>query len=189
MDAPLCLPTTSGRISAAAPASGPAPAAAGLAPGAGANRLLVATPRRVRRAARARGEAQVVCSFGAAGAWGDTGSSMTSLSHLASLTGFALGALFVGRELAMEQDSEQEGREVCESCKGTGTVPCICQRWSDDDAGCGTCGNSGMMACQDCGGGGTKVAVARMVPIYAKNEDRYRGNGPYGAHGKQRLDA
>merc|ERR1719498_1757853 len=101
---------------------------------------------------------------------------MLSLSHLAQLTGFALGALFVGRELVMEQEAEdQEGRERCETCGGTGRVACFCQRWSDGDSGCGTCGNSGFMMCKDCSGGGTKVPVARVVPLYVKPQDKYRG--------------
>lgn len=145
--------------------------------------LALPTLRRVRRAGAAFRLARLVCSFGAAGAWGgDSGTGYDTLTHLAQLTGFAIGALFIGRELVMEREREKEPRDVCESCNGTGRVACVCQRWSDDDSGCGTCGNTGMMACKDCHGGGTKVPVARVIPIYAKNEDRYR-RGPYGCDG------
>lgn len=147
-----------------------------------ANRTLLATPSRVRKSSIKRTEQRpgIICSFGAAaGAWGDTtSSSMLSLSHMASLAGFALGALFVGRELAMEQRDEQQG-EVCGTCNGTGRVPCFCQRWSDGEVGCSGCGNTGMTYCKDCSGGGTKVPVSRAVPIYVKEENKYRQQGPY----------
>eukprot|EP00951_Prasinocladus_malaysianus_P043227 scaffold536551_cov41-Prasinocladus_malaysianus.AAC.1 len=71
------------------------------------------------------------------------------------MAGFALGALYVGRELLMEQRRE-DASERCSTCQGTGRVPCVCQRWSDNDVGCGTCGNTGMAVCKDCRGGGTK---------------------------------
>ncbi|KAK1406050.1 hypothetical protein QVD17_42247 [Tagetes erecta] len=49
----------------------------------------------------------------------------------------------------------------CSSCKGTGRVSCVCNRWSDGDIGCRTCGGSGRMMCNSCGGSGT----GRPLPV------------------------
>jgi len=136
------------------------------------HRLLAATPRRQRRARSA------VYAFGAASAWGsDGGSSFTALSQMASVAGFAIGALWFSRELALEQERNNQNSERCNTCQGTGRVPCICQRWSDNDVGCGSCSNTGFSLCNDCRGGGTKVPVARVAPIYVDDKNKYRG--PY----------
>mmetsp|Transcript_875 Transcript_875/g.2648 ORF Transcript_875/g.2648 Transcript_875/m.2648 type:complete len:204 (-) Transcript_875:330-941(-) len=175
--------TVSGRSSVLAPSS-----SCRYLGGATSSRCqLLATPRRHRRPNTQDCAAQ--CFGAAAAAWSsDSSSSFDTLSHLASLAGFALGALWVGRELVMEQQDTEQGREVCETCQGTGRVPCICTRWSDNDVGCGSCNNTGLAVCQDCSGGGTRVPVGRAVPVYVeKNKDSYRG-GPYGcshSHGEK----
>uniref|UniRef100_A0A061RNH7 Uncharacterized protein n=1 Tax=Tetraselmis sp. GSL018 TaxID=582737 RepID=A0A061RNH7_9CHLO len=134
-------------------------------------RHLPSLPQRKRRAQVNR---EISC-FGSAGGWGvDTASHLTSLSHLASLTGFLIGALWVGRELVLEEERENNAREVCDVCQGTGRVPCMCQRWSDKDVGCSACEHTGYTVCTNCRGGGTKVPVARVIPIYAKDENPYR---------------
>jgi hypothetical protein len=38
-------------------------------------------------------------------------------------------------------------------------------RWSDGDAGCGTCRNTGYMACRSCRGGGTAVPIKATIPV------------------------
>jgi hypothetical protein len=141
-------------------------------------RALLATPKRVRRSS-ARQDA---VAFGAASGFGadDGASSYAMLSQLASATGFVIGALWFGRELALEQERNNEFNEQCMTCRGTGRMPCICQRWSDSDVGCGSCSNTGFAICKDCRGGGTKVPVARAAPIYVDDENKYRQQrGPY----------
>lgn len=137
-------------------------------------------PRR-RRTARTYAPVRPSCFGAAASAWGsDSGQSLSALSNLASMTGLLIGALLVSRELSMQEQAKDENSEVCSTCRGTGRVPCVCTRWSDNDVGCGSCGNSGLAVCRDCNGGGTKVPVARAVPLYIRENDKYRG-GPYGA--------
>lgn len=153
--------TTSGRSMLPASTSVRAPSG---------TRLLVATPRRRRGA----GAGQTMC-FGAASAWGaDSGSSFGALSQMASAAGFAIGAIWFSRELALEQERNNQNTERCNTCQGTGRVPCICQRWSDNDVGCASCNNSGFAVCNDCRGGGTKVPVARVAPIYVDDKNKYR---------------
>jgi hypothetical protein len=41
----------------------------------------------------------------------------------------------------------------------------MCARWSDGDAGCGTCRNTGYMACRSCRGGGTAVPIKATIPV------------------------
>mmetsp|Transcript_36505 Transcript_36505/g.91729 ORF Transcript_36505/g.91729 Transcript_36505/m.91729 type:complete len:278 (+) Transcript_36505:453-1286(+) len=136
-----------------------------------ASRLL-ATPRR-RRAGVGSGQTM---AFGAATGWGamDSGPGFGTLSQLASAAGFAIGAIWFSRELALEQERNNQNTERCNTCQGTGRVPCICQRWSDNDVGCASCQNSGFAVCNDCRGGGTKVPVARVAPIYVDDKSKYR---------------
>lgn len=71
-----------------------------------------------------------------------------------------------GANLFLKQQSEPEDapRSECSACSGTGYVECWCSRWSDGDAGCGTCRGSGSMVCQSCRGGGTAVPIeARLI--------------------------
>lgn len=102
-------------------------------------------------------------AFGTAAALGSAG---LGASQVASFLGCALAAAWVGLQLKMEQDAmEREGRRECETCAGSGVVPCICTRWSDRDVGCGACGGSGMMECTSCGGGGTAVPIEAKVYV------------------------
>lgn len=55
----------------------------------------------------------------------------------------------------------------CPNCEGRRVEPCVCTRWSDGDAGCSSCGNSGMMACRACRGGGTAVPIKVTLPVRA----------------------
>lgn len=63
------------------------------------------------------------------------------------------------------QKSNTEGQQICPKCHGSGVVECFCQRWSDNDVGCGTCGGSGKMICNSCNGGGTAVPIEVKVHI------------------------
>lgn len=56
-----------------------------------------------------------------------------------------------------EQDNLDGPSEPCPTCGGSGYEACMCQRWSDGDAGCGTCSKTGYMRCRHCGGGGKAV--------------------------------
>jgi len=154
--------TTSGRSVLPSSTSARAPSAS----------RLLATPRR-RRAGVGSGQTM---AFGAATGWGamDSGPGFGTLSQLASAAGFAIGAIWFSRELALEQERNNQNTERCNTCQGTGRVPCICQRWSDNDVGCASCQNSGFAVCNDCRGGGTKVPVARVAPIYVDDKSKYR---------------
>ncbi|GFY88127.1 chaperone protein dnaJ-like protein [Actinidia rufa] len=63
------------------------------------------------------------------------------------------------------------GPTQCPSCNGTGRVACLCNRWSDGDAGCRTCIGSGLMSCSNCGGTGS----GRPIPVQISVR---RSNGP-----------
>lgn len=54
---------------------------------------------------------------------------------------------------------ESPTRRTCPTCEGRGYEPCACTRWSDGDAGCRSCSNSGYSQCRSCGGGGTAVPI------------------------------
>ena len=64
-----------------------------------------------------------------------------------------------------EDGEEEDGREPCPRCHGTGRVECFCHRWSDGDAGCASCGGTGECSCSTCGGGGTGIPVPVRVPL------------------------
>lgn len=83
---------------------------------------------------------------------------------------FMAGRLFLGQQ----SQAEEEPRQECESCKGTGYVECWCSRWSDDDSGCGTCRGSGMMVCSSCRGGGTSVPILAKLVIRNERTDNFR---------------
>lgn len=53
-------------------------------------------------------------------------------------------------------------------CRGSGSVECMCTRWSDDDCGCGICQGSGRMSCHSCGGGGGKVPIVLRIPASSR---------------------
>ena len=63
--------------------------------------------------------------------------------------------------------AEQESGEPCANCGGTGVVDCMCTRWSDGDAGCGSCGYTTKTACTACGGGGNASPIA----LYIRRDD------------------
>lgn len=52
-----------------------------------------------------------------------------------------------------------ERGDPCPACDGSGYEPCFCNRWSDGDVGCNSCGHTGFTKCKNCGGGGTAVPV------------------------------
>lgn len=88
-------------------------------------------------------------------------------SQVANAVGCILGAAFIGRELLMEQPSSsvEEDEDACPSCGGCGTETCMCRKWSDGDSGCGVCQDSGLMACRNCRGGGTKVPIRIQIHV------------------------
>jgi len=56
-------------------------------------------------------------------------------------------------------------------CRGSGSVECMCTRWSDDDCGCGICQGSGRMSCHSCGGGGGKVPIVLRIPASSRGRN------------------
>eukprot|EP00884_Botryococcus_braunii_P009064 jgi/Botrbrau1/18159/Bobra.53_1s0029.1 len=102
------------------------------------------------------------------------------LSSAASALGFAIGAVWIVREMMMEQErSESDGDVECPTCGGTGYVECFCTRWSDGDGGCGTCQGTLKMTCNGCGGTGTGIPLAARVMAHRRgpliNVDNRRG--------------
>jgi hypothetical protein len=82
-------------------------------------------------------------------------------------------AAWLTYSLVTQQDSAERPNE-CETCHGTGQVPCFCRKWSDassDASGCGSCGGSLKMTCPHCRGGGTGVPIEARV--YIKPEKEY----------------
>ncbi|XP_010556148.1 PREDICTED: uncharacterized protein LOC104825505 [Tarenaya hassleriana] len=57
----------------------------------------------------------------------------------------------------------------CPTCNGTGSVTCLCSRWSDGDVGCRTCAGSGRMGCSSCGGSGTGRAIRVRLSVQRSN--------------------
>jgi hypothetical protein len=104
----------------------------------------------------------------------ESSSMINIVSQVASAIAWAAAA-YLGYQLVLQQDSVDGGpRTECETCNGTGQVPCICTRWSDaagDKTGCGACGGTRQMACTKCGGGGTAVPIEARV--YIKQEKDY----------------
>lgn len=105
------------------------------------------------------------------------GAATSGLLSMATLTQglCALGLAYIGFELfgaSTSGSEDDEYREPCSSCGGTGLVECFCSRWSDNDAGCGTCGNTGRMVCSSCRGGGTGVPVTQN--LYVRVDDGQR---------------
>lgn len=99
------------------------------------------------------------CAFGGSAALMiDDGSSLHAISQIATAAALGLGAWFVSRELAVEQDVQEKTPE-CSTCNGTGVVECTCSKWSDGDVGCATCKGSGKASCHHCGGGGRGVPI------------------------------
>lgn len=92
-------------------------------------------------------------------------------SQVVNAVGCLLGAAFIGRELLMEEPSSSvEDEDLCPSCGGCGTETCMCRKWSDGDSGCGVCQDSGLMACRNCRGGGTKVPI--RIEIHVEGDTR-----------------
>lgn len=54
-------------------------------------------------------------------------------------------------------------------------MTCPCTRWSDGDAGCGTCGGTAAAPCPSCGGNGRARRVMARVAV--------RGGGGGGGEG------
>ncbi|KAF5741167.1 hypothetical protein HS088_TW10G00162 [Tripterygium wilfordii] len=81
------------------------------------------------------------------------------LTQLATGLSMLAGAALVKSVMDQKPMAGQFPR--CPSCNGTGRVTCLCNRWSDGDAGCGTCAGSGRMSCNSCGGSGT----GRPLPV------------------------
>jgi len=100
-----------------------------------------------------------------------SGSNVQALTNILSAVIVGAGAWYYYRT----QNFDKDGRQVCPRCHGTGVVECFCQRWSDNDVGCGTCGGSGKMVCNSCNGGGTAVPIEAKVHI----EPRKKINDSY----------
>ncbi|PRW57310.1 chaperone dnaJ [Chlorella sorokiniana] len=86
---------------------------------------------------------------------------------------------FMASQLFFQQQSEPEDgppQRECESCGGSGVVPCWCNRWSDGDGGCSTCQGSGRMICSSCRGGGTAVPIQAKIYIDNQRTDNFRQN-------------
>lgn len=109
----------------------------------------------------------------------DTSSLCTQYLH--ALTDEALHTQMLNFWL---QNFDKDGRQVCPRCHGTGVVECFCQRWSDNDVGCGTCGGSGKMVCNSCNGGGTAVPIEAKIHI----EPRKKINDSYYPSSQQRCN-
>ena len=86
------------------------------------------------------------------------------------LTQLATGLSVLAGAALMDQ-RPMMGPIQCPRCNGTGPVACLCNRWSDGDAGCRTCAGSGCMSGSSCGGTGS----GRPIPVQISVR---RSNGP-----------
>ncbi|GBF90141.1 hypothetical protein Rsub_03274 [Raphidocelis subcapitata] len=117
-------------------------------------RPAAACPSR-RRAAALRVQPPRAFSVGAASSPDPSGLLSLALSASA-----LFGGLLLLQKLAAEERLEQQrAARPCPSCQGRGVEPCVCNRWSDGDAGCASCNRTGLMRCRSCGGGGTAVPI------------------------------
>lgn len=82
-----------------------------------------------------------------------------------------VGAGLIARELLSPASSGIADEDACPTCRGSGYEECMCTRWSDNDVGCGICGNTREMKCRGCGGGGTKVPIACRIPADSRNRN------------------
>jgi len=129
------------------------------------------------RRARAPPKARTSQSRGTVSTEASAGFAVGGASHaqdfsqVVNAVGCLLGAAFIGRELLTEEPSSSvEDEDLCPSCGGCGTETCMCRKWSDGDSGCGVCQDSGLMACRNCRGGGTKVPI--RIEIHVEGDSR-----------------
>ncbi|KAF8072822.1 hypothetical protein HT031_000482 [Scenedesmus sp. PABB004] len=130
--------------------------------GMGANsRLAGAAPRLPSRG----GLRPVTPGWAGPGGPGGRGVATQALgATLVSTAAAAVGAWLLSQQMALEQDQMEAGdsginRRPCPGCGGSGVEACMCQRWSDGDAGCGSCNRTGVTSCRYCRGGGTAVPI------------------------------
>ncbi|GBF92048.1 hypothetical protein Rsub_04395 [Raphidocelis subcapitata] len=94
---------------------------------------------------------------------GGLGGSSADAVGIARALGVGLAAVAAGLwlkdEMQQQERLESPARRACPACEGRGVEPCACTRWSDGDAGCRSCRNSGLTQCRSCGGGGTAVPI------------------------------
>eukprot|EP00891_Asterochloris_glomerata_P009456 jgi/Astpho2/9456/Aster-01714 len=93
--------------------------------------------------------------------------SIRGLINMASAAALIVAAWWY---LSTAQPSRSERQQECPKCGGTGFVECFCSRWSDNDAGCGSCRGTGRMVCNACGGGGTAVPIKATLPAQTRND-------------------
>ncbi|KAG2483883.1 hypothetical protein HYH03_017277 [Edaphochlamys debaryana] len=119
---------------------------------------LVATPLRRNSARRGR-----IATAAFSGGEMDT---ISTISQLATTSALAVGAFMLLNQPTRlpEQDRLDHNSEPCPVCHGSGYEECLCSRWSDGDAGCGSCSKTGYMRCRGCGGGGKAVPLMVRVP-------------------------
>jgi len=132
-------------------------------------KALRALPPKSRSSKSTAAVSPVVASAGFAVGGGAHGA--LNVSQVVNAVGCLLGAAFIGRELLTEQSSSsmEEDEDACPSCGGCGTETCMCRKWSDGDSGCGVCQDSGLMACRNCRGGGTKVPIRIQIHVEGDN--------------------
>lgn len=87
------------------------------------------------------------------------------VSQLVTTVGLTAGALWVGREILLDQEKAEttSSSRSCPRCSGSGYEPCMCTKWSDGDVGCTSCQHSGFMKCRSCGGGGKGIPIPVTV--------------------------
>ncbi|GJP30687.1 hypothetical protein CLOM_g4541 [Closterium sp. NIES-68] len=88
---------------------------------------------------------------------------MASQALIAQCIGLAAGAIAM-KSMMDHEASMAPPMNPCATCHGTRKIPCMCNKWSDGDVGCGTCNGSGRMLCSSCGGSGKgRPAQARIT--------------------------